>query len=66
LKSIKMQQNATIRGCVSPEGGASKSTTYSFFAVGGFLFAQQFAQQTNDTGWIWDRSCGSCSKPVEQ
>jgi len=28
----------------SPEGGASESTTYSFFAVGGFLFAQQFAQ----------------------
>ena len=31
---------------LSPEGGASKTTTYSVFVVSGFLFAQQFAQQS--------------------
>ena len=38
-----MTVNQRVSGS-SPEGGASESTTYSTFAVGGFLFAQQFAQ----------------------
>jgi len=34
-----MTVNQRVSGS-SPEGGASKSTTYSVFAVGGFLFVQ--------------------------
>ena len=39
-----MTVNQRVSGS-SPEGGASESTTYGVLAVGGFLFAQQFAQR---------------------